>query len=41
MKYNRYTFEELKEDIQSSPVQSFAVEDLMLMLTEEPFFLTK
>ena len=34
MRYNRYSFAELKEDIQSSPIQSFAVKDLMTMLNE-------
>ena len=34
MKYNRYTFSELKTDIEASPVQVFTAEDLLPMLTE-------
>lgn len=41
MKYNRYTFAELKGDIEASPVQQFTTEDLIPMLTEEPFYLSK
>jgi len=41
MKYNRYTFRELKGDIEGSPVQSFTVEDLVPMLAEEPFYLNQ
>ena len=33
MKYNRYTFAELKGDIEASPVHKFTVEDLVPMLS--------
>lgn len=41
MKYNRYTFDELKSDILDSPIKQFSSEDLISMLTDEPFFLSK
>lgn len=41
MKYNRYTFDELKSDIQASPLEAFTREDVLTMLTEEPFCLTR
>lgn len=40
MKYNRYTFEELKADIQAAPLESLTPEDILIMLIEEPFCLT-
>ncbi len=40
MKYNRYTFAELRGDIESSPIKMFSYQDLLAMLTEEPFHLS-
>ena len=41
MKYNRYPYEELKEDIEVSPLTHFPYEDLLNMLTAEPFYLSQ